>query len=109
MEFMEAYPDHSFSKRAEEIVQARKRHDLYVTIQQSRAESRDASGLERIEKSWTAKGQQNMYCKVAIWEALSGTNGLTKQTPASIARYIRLHVYVSKKNPWDGIAKGDKI
>jgi len=50
-----------------------------------------------------------MYCKVAIWQALSGTNGLTKQTPASIARYIRLHVYVSKKNPWDGIAKGDKI
>ena len=50
-----------------------------------------------------------MYCKVAIWEALSGTNGLTKQTPALIARHIRLHVYVSKKNPWDGIAKGDKI
>ena len=40
---------------------------------------------------------------------MTRTNAQAKQTPASIAHHIRLHVYVSNKNPWDGISKGDKM
>ena len=97
IQFFEAYPEYTFSKRVGEIAEAQKRQEIYAKGMKTRDESQDLSGMKKIHKLWKANGQQDMYCKVAIWETLSGANGQKKYKVADIARYLRLHVYTSPK------------
>ena len=105
VKFVRHYPDMSFANQARDIVKEKKREEIYLKAQATRAKNkRDViPWLEYLLYNWVKVGYQTNRSQVAVFNAL-----YVGHTPSEIACVIRLDIYSSKKDPWDGVASRDK-
>ena len=103
-EFEKVYPDLSFAQRAEQILDAKSREDIYAKKRATEDENKGLSGLDAVKATWKKTGHQDNWSRYCVWKALQ--DGYTQ---ADIARHIRITVYNGKKEKFAGVKMGDKI
>ena len=104
-EFEKVHQGKTFADRCAETDEELKRAEIYKKAAVTREKAKDLSHIDRVLKSWESNGQQYNACRKAILDAIY--DGDVPQ--ADIIRAVRLHVYSTKNNPWDGVARKDKI
>ena len=106
VEFCKIYPDSSFAIRAEAIADEESRQAIFDKGQATRQKFKDDEGgsLDEVARAWVRQGQQNNESRLCVHHAtLIGSHSTSE-----IARYVRLIIYNTLKNPWDGVAHTDK-
>ena len=101
-EFDKSNPEMTFADKANEIDEEKKRQEVYAKGQATRAKFKQASTMERVIKSWNKQGHQDNIARVAVRDALQ-----EGKTRSQVAHAIRLELFSSKKEPWDGVHRND--
>ena len=100
--FDERYPDSTFPQQATDIKLEAERAKIFSKGQSMRVKKKDRDALQDVADKWKNACHQEHFSRTAILIAFDEGHTCTE-----VIRHIRLEVYNSTKNPWDGVVLGD--